>query len=120
MRFLADESCDFRVVRILRAAGYDVQSIVETSPRLEDDAVSDRALRERRILITEDKDFGQMVFAGGRQVLGVIFLRYPSNARERIGQDIVHFIKRRGQHLIGRFVVVQPGRIRITQIPGKI
>ncbi len=63
MRFLADENCDFAVVRALRAAGHDVVAIVEISPRAEDNVVIDLAMREGRILLTEDKDFGQLVYA---------------------------------------------------------
>jgi len=81
MRFLADESCDFAIVRALRAAGHDVVAVTERLPGAEDQAVIDLAVREERILLTEDKDFGQLVHAsrgGGR---GVILLRYPVAAR---------------------------------------
>jgi predicted nuclease of predicted toxin-antitoxin system len=56
MRFLADESCDFSVVRGLRSADHDVVAIAELSPREEDYSVMDRAVKDSRILITEDKD----------------------------------------------------------------
>jgi hypothetical protein len=39
MRFLADESCDFRVVRALRASGHDVTAVVEVSPGADDEHV---------------------------------------------------------------------------------
>ena len=61
MRFLADESCDFRVVRALRAAGHDVVAAIEATPGAEDAAVIEVAVRERRIFVTEDRDFGQLV-----------------------------------------------------------
>jgi hypothetical protein len=63
MRFLADESCDFSVVRALRSADHDVVAIAEISPREEDPSVMECAVGESRILITEDKDFGQLVYA---------------------------------------------------------
>ena len=63
MRFLADESCDFSVVRALRSADHDVIAIAELSPREADASVMDRAVKDSRILITEDKDFGQLVYA---------------------------------------------------------
>jgi hypothetical protein len=47
MRFLADESCDFRVVRALRAAGHDVKTIIEAAPGAEDEAVLAMALEKR-------------------------------------------------------------------------
>jgi len=46
MRFLADESCDFAVVRALRRAGFDVLCISESSPRTEDSEVIRLALHE--------------------------------------------------------------------------
>ena len=52
MRFLADESCDFSVVRALRSAGHDVAAIAEVSPREEDDSVRERAMVANCILIT--------------------------------------------------------------------
>ncbi len=55
MRFLADESCDFAVVRALRKAGHDVVAVAEISPRAEDSDVVKRALKEKRVLLTEDK-----------------------------------------------------------------
>jgi hypothetical protein len=49
MRFLADESCDFRVIRGLRDAGHDIVAVIEVSPGADDAAVIDMAIRQRRI-----------------------------------------------------------------------
>jgi hypothetical protein len=113
MRFLADESCDFAVVRALRAAGHDVAAVAELSPRADDEIVIDRAVREERILITEDKDFGQLVYADKRSNGGVLFIRFPARARRNLPRTVVELVKKRGQRLIGDFVVVQPGRTRV-------
>src|SRR6266446_6998471 len=78
MRFLADESCDFSVVRALRSADHDVLAIAEVSPREEDEDVMERAVKGGRILITEDKDFGQLVYAKMQKTGGVIFIRFPA------------------------------------------
>jgi len=64
--FLAEESCDFAVVRALRAAGYDVLAVAERARGAHDEDVIRLATSERRILLTEDKDFGQLVFAAGK------------------------------------------------------
>ena len=66
MLFLADESCDFAVVRALRSAGHEIVAVAEVSPRADDDALLELARREQRILLTEDKDFGQLVYADER------------------------------------------------------
>ena len=117
MRFLADESCDFAVVRALRAAGFNVLCISESSPRAEDSEVIRLAVRENRILLTEDKDFGRLVYSHGQETLGVIFLRFPTFARRRISRDVVNLVKQQGEKLAGSFVTVQPGRIRMSHVP---
>jgi predicted nuclease of predicted toxin-antitoxin system len=64
MRFLADECCDFAAVRTFRAHGHDVLAVSESQHRSVDVDVIGLALTENRILLTEDKDFGWLVFAG--------------------------------------------------------
>ncbi len=117
MRFLADESCDAAVIRALREAGHDVSAVGEVSPRAEDSMVIDLALREGRILITEDKDFGQLVYASGFPTSGVVLLRYPFMVRETIVQALLELVGQKGEELFNRFIVVQPGRIRISPAP---
>ena len=117
MRFLADESYDFSVVRALRSADHDVVAIAEVSPREEDDAVMERAVRGGRILLTEDKDFGQLVYAKLQKTGGVIFIRFPARVRRSLPATVVEVVRRRGQRLIGSFTVLQPGRVRTGPRP---
>jgi len=63
MYFLADECCDFAAVRALRAHDHDVLAVSEFQSRSVDRDLLDLALAENRILLTEDKDFGWLVFA---------------------------------------------------------
>ena len=76
MRFLADECCDFAAVRALRADGHDVLAVNEFQHRSVDKEVMEHALIENRILLTEDKGFGWLVFAGRAESLGVILIRF--------------------------------------------
>ena len=117
MRFLADECCDKGLVRALRASGYDVLSVSDISPRAGDRDVIRLAVHEKRILVTEDKDFGQLVFAHGQKTIGVIFLRFPSSARSQILKEVLKLVKQQGERLAGSFVAVQPGRVRISRAP---
>ena|ERR1051325_2079229 len=117
MRFLADESCDFSVVRALRGEGHDVVAIAEISPREEDDDVRERAVKDDRLLITEDKDFGQLVYADMRSTGGVIFIRFPARTRQNLAEAVFELVKQRGQRLMGCFTVLQPGRVRSSRIP---
>ena len=63
LRFLADESCEFAVVHALRSKGYDVLAVSECMRRSDDRDLIEQSHRENRILLTEDKDFGWLVFA---------------------------------------------------------
>lgn len=116
-RFLADESCDFAVVRALRAAGYDVLAVAERSPGAHDEDVTLLATSERRILLTEDKDFGQLVFAAGKQTCGVIFIRYPTGLRSELPERVLDAVKRESSRMQTAFVVLQPKRMRISSLP---
>ena len=119
MRFLADESCDYNIVKIIRASGHDVKSILESSPGITDGEVIDLALNEKRILLTEDKDFGQLVFSEFRQAHGVILIRFPAGLRSVLLRDIAGYFKEYGEKVAatGSFTVIQPGRIRIARSP---
>lgn len=113
MRFLADESCDYAVVRTLSRTSHEVLAVADLSPGASDEWVIEPALRERCILLTEDKDFGQFVHASGARFVGVILVRFPADARSHVGEIVAELVKRRGDDLLGRFVVVQPGKMRI-------
>lgn len=117
IRFLADESCDFAVVSALRTAGHDVKAIVEVCPGISDDEVIRIGIQEGRVLLTEDKDFGWLVFAGADGGASVIFIRFPMRARSTLPETISEFVKQAGNKLIGSFAVVEPGRMRLTRIP---
>ena len=114
LRFLADESCDHAVVRALTSLGHEVLPVAELSPTADDETVISLARREERVLLTEDKDFGQLVYATGLPSVGVILLRYPAGVRSKIGETVADFVNRKGAELRGRFVVIQPGRIRMS------
>lgn len=117
LRFLADESCDFAVVRALRADGYDVVAVSEVTRCSTDHEVIAKAYKEKRILITEDKDFGWLVFASLADDAGVILIRFPGNLRKTLVQVIRRLVQEQGENLHNAFVIVQPGHIRIRRLP---
>ena len=118
MRFLADESCHFPVICALCAAGHDVLAISEIQPGALDDVILDHAVREGRILLTQDKDFGELAYTRSHPSGTVILVRFPSRARQALTQAVLDLVNREGEDLLGSFVVVQPGRVRISRSPG--
>jgi predicted nuclease of predicted toxin-antitoxin system len=117
LRFLADESCDFAVVRALRSAGYDVFAVSEVMTRSDDRDLIDQAHRDQRILLTEDKDFGWLVFVSRADSAGVVLIRFPGHARQTMAHSVVRLVQEQDEQLVGAFVVVQPGHIRINRKP---
>jgi predicted nuclease of predicted toxin-antitoxin system len=117
LRFLADESCDFGVVRALRSEGHDVFAVAEMMSRSDDRELIDFAATEERILVTEDKDFGRLVHVAGASSNGVIFIRYPGNRRGVMTTVVCSVVREYGDRLNKSFVVIEPGYVRISQLP---
>lgn len=97
--------------------GNDVLEVRDSKLGANDEWVINFALSENRILLTEDKDFGRLIYAHGHKAIGVIFLRYPVSERHRIAQDLVELIKQQNEKLLGCFVTVTRQRIRISRMP---
>ena len=117
MRFLADESCDFAVVRALRAAGHEVVVVAEIARGAKDVEVLLLAREGADVLVTEDKDFGQLAYAGGRGGAGVVLIRFPAPARPLLPGAVLDLVARFGGRLPTSFVVLEPGRVRIGSMP---
>ena len=75
-RFLADESCDFSVVRALRSADHDVVAIAEVSPRAEDDVVMERAVRGGRILRPDGTSMTRFLDTSSRCVISTHTIKF--------------------------------------------
>jgi hypothetical protein len=117
MRFIADESCDFGVVRALRSAGHEVLAVAESAPGAADSTVIARAIDEQRVLLTEDKDFGRLVFASGGTAAPVLLIRYPAGARGSLADDVCAFVTTNDAALVRSFVTLTPGKARVSRFP---
>ena len=116
MRFLADENVSRLVVDGLRAAGFDVVTVVATSAGAPDDEVLGFADRDGRILITEDRDFGELVVRQRLTVLGVILIALDrlSNAAE--AARVTEVARAHADRMAGNLLVVEPGRVRVRPL----
>ncbi len=114
---MADESCAGPLIRALRTAGHDVIAIAEIAKGASDDAIMERAFSEGRVLITEDADFGELVYARGRPSVGVIFVKFDSRARRAKPGAAVEAVAKLGERLRNGFAVIEPGRVRVAKRP---
>jgi predicted nuclease of predicted toxin-antitoxin system len=112
VRWLADECVDAMLVARLREAGHDVSYVMEIAPRATDADVMARAYDEDRLLLTEDKDFGELVFRRGRQVPGLVLLRIDPAQHALKQRRLDAAVARFGESLFGRYTVVDASRFR--------
>src|ERR1700760_3924775 len=90
---LADENIPFEITKSLRDAGFDVDSVYELARGIEDEQVIELALKYDYLLLTEDKDFGEWVFAHHTKGLTVLFLRYSFDEQPAIIHALIYFLK---------------------------
>ncbi len=114
MKFLLDENVEHRIATFLTTAGHNATTITDDyTPGMSDRAVLQQAVAEGRILITNDRDFGELIFKEQLPHTGVIYFRLPldTTAAEKIGR--LQHIFTTHQADLDRFIVVQPDSIRI-------
>lgn len=116
MKFLVDECCDVGLVLSLRNEGYDVFYVKESMPSSSDNEVLQKAYLEERILITEDKDFGELVFRLKMPAYGVILLRFLISERHLKWPKLKHLIHVKSEELNGKFVVVDKDKARLLSL----
>ena len=116
IKFIVDESVDFPVVRHLRIMGFDVVSIGEDFPSLEDTKILKKAYEDNRILLVNDKDFGTLIFKMSMKSRGVILFRLQNQSSHAKIKAIELIISKYGHKLLGNFIVVSEGKVRIRKL----
>jgi predicted nuclease of predicted toxin-antitoxin system len=115
VKFLLDERCDATIATVLQREGPDVSRVSQIARGATDEEVVELALEQNRILLTEDKDFGQLVYAAGKETCGVLLFRFPAEEREEIVRKTIELVKAEKEKLQESFVVLEPGKIRIRR-----
>lgn len=117
MRILADENFPGNAVQGLRSTGHDVVWIAETRPGISDKQVLGLAQTQDRILITFDKDFGELAFHANLSASsGVILFRITMESADYIANLAAAVIDSRTDWA-GHFSVVEDDRVRMTPLP---
>ncbi len=115
MNFLADENVDRPIVHQLRRDGHQVLYIAEASPSIDDDTILDDANRLNALLLTSDKDFGELVYRQHRIHAGVILLRIEGYSPEQKATHVSNAIRSHATSLLNAFTVISHGRTRIRR-----
>lgn len=113
MNFVADESVDQPIVTHLREAGHTVLAIIEMEPSISDQAVLEIANQQGMVLLTGDKDFGELVFRDRHYAFGIVLIRLAGLAAAAKAEVVTSVIKEHGDKLAHSFTVISSNNVRI-------
>lgn len=118
MRFLADENFPLASVRMFSETGRDIVAVALETPGVPDETVLDRAVRERRILLTFDSDYGDLLYKQGlRSPEGIVYLRFMPSSPEEPAEYLLSLLEQPGISILGSFTVAERDRIRQRPLP---
>ena len=113
MRILADENIPVATVQALRGAGHDVWSATERARGASDADLAAQAVRDKRIVLTFDQDFGELCVQGDHRVgEGVILLRFVPTSGAAVTDLVVELLARTDVTWTGYLSVVTQEHIR--------
>ena len=115
MRILADEGIDRPIVERLRQSNHQVLYVAEIEPGISDEVVLDLANQERAVLLTSDKDFGELIFRQGQMSRGLILIRLAGSSPARKAESVISAIRAHGDEMEQAFTVITPGAVRIRR-----
>jgi predicted nuclease of predicted toxin-antitoxin system len=117
MILVADESVDRPIVERLRQDGHDTLYVAELGPGMKDEHVLQEANTRNALLLTEDKDFGELVYRLGRVHAGVVLIRLAGLPPPSKAETVAIVLQNHARELPGAFTVISPGAVRIRKAP---
>jgi predicted nuclease of predicted toxin-antitoxin system len=116
MKWLADECVDQQIIDRLESDGHEVVSVARLDPGITDSEVLEFAVRENLVILTSDKDFGEMVFRQRRVPTGVVLTRLSGLPQDEKAELVSRVATRHESSIPGSFVVVTPTGVRIRRL----
>lgn len=116
MKFIANENFLKASFLILKDLGYDIQHIGETNPSITDEEVIEIATSENRVIITFDRDYGELIFKNNFKVPGVIYLRVFDFQPDFPAEIIHNLVSNTAVSLENHFTVVDAKHFRQRRI----
>jgi predicted nuclease of predicted toxin-antitoxin system len=113
---LADENIDKVLIDHLRLNGFEVISIFEQYRGVSDERIIEISKNPPRIILTEDKDFGEWIYSHHEKNISVILLRYDFTETNKILRILLQTLKERNNNLWGAFTTITSNKIRIRKI----
>ena len=119
LKFLADVNIEKLIVTKLRELEYDVSWVTEIDIYLPDNEILAMANAEKRVLLTNDKDFGEIVFRQRLNTTGVILLRIKEQDEKVKLELLLKLLQTQKEKVENHFIVVTPEKFRIVALEGR-
>lgn len=113
LKFLVDVGVGRVVENVLRSLGYDTKAVRDIDPRAKDSDILAIAVREERMVITMDKDFGELVHKLSEQHTGVLILRMEDARGVEKAEVVKNILATFRAEITGKFCVYQDNRLRV-------
>jgi|SRR6266487_3545639 len=114
-QIVVDESVDYSIVIELRNKGYNVYAISEQLPSISDKEVLSVAFQNNALLITEDKDFGELVYRFQLPHKGILLVRMIASTSQEKAISVFAALIKYGDQLLNNFTVLDEKKIRIRK-----
>ncbi len=115
--YLADENIPLVVIKELRGEGFAIESIPTNKRGMSDKELLKLAYKSEQVLITFDKDFGQLVFKERIQSKGIVLLRFAPTSPSKVKSIIKKILEEKDFNPFGKFVVIHETHMRIVDLP---
>ncbi len=115
MKFLVDVGVGRAVEQLLRDSGHDVRAVRDIDPHAKDSEILRIAVAESLMVVTMDKDFGELVYHSGLSHAGVLILRLEDATGAEKTDAVRRIVQMYGNDMVGKFCVYQDGRLRIRK-----
>ena len=113
MTFLANENIPSDSVYLLRRAGHHVVSVAEEHSGMKDIDVLKRAVKDKSIILTFDRDYGELIFKYPKLIPeGLVYFRFDPSMPEETAMILLKILKQKNIKLLKHFTVIEEDRIR--------
>lgn len=116
MNFLADESVDYNIFKVLKKTGYNIEHVLDIFPGEMDEKIVNYAYSKDSIILTEDKDFGELAIRFKLNTKGIILLRFVNLSSEEKGKIVLNAFAEHEKEMHNSLTVISDKKIRIKKI----
>lgn len=116
MNFLADENLEYSIISYLREKNINILAVRDLMKGSTDTEIIEYALNNNRVIITNDKDFGELTFRLHKPNMGVILLRLPNLSSVEKMNLLISAIEKLGEDVANKFIVIEENTIRIRSL----